>query len=94
MGNAFSVFLVSHYEEIYVLDFRYSEHNILNLIRENEINDLIFAVGMYGAMSSGTIQRMRNLGFNNQSVHKKDVEKKDTIAIINSKLADSLKNIK
>ncbi len=94
MGNAFSVFLVSHYEEIYVLDFRYSEHNILNLIRENEINDLIFAVGMYGAMSSGTIQRMRNLGFNNRSVHKKDVEKKDTIAIINSKLADSLKNIK
>ena len=65
-----------------------------NLIRENEINDLIFAVGMYGAMSNGTIQRMRNLGFNNRSVHKKDVEKKDTIAIINSKLADSLKNIK
>ena len=70
-GNAFSVFLISHYEEIYVMDFRYSEHNILNLIRDNNINDLIFAVGMYGAMADGTIKRMHNLGFNNGLVKKK-----------------------
>lgn len=61
MGNAFSVFLISHYEEIYVIDFRYSKHNLMDIIKTNKINDLIFAVGMYASMSSGTIGMMRRL---------------------------------
>ncbi|MDP5076104.1 MAG: hypothetical protein NWP82_06450, partial [Flavobacteriales bacterium] len=63
MGNAFAVYLVHHYEEIWVVDFRYSKHNLMTLLRDNGINDLIFGMGMYGAMSRGTIQMMRNLGF-------------------------------
>ncbi len=62
MGNAFSVYLVSHYEEIWVFDFRYSKHVMLDIIAQEEIDDLIFALGMYGAMSSGTIHMMRKLG--------------------------------
>lgn len=65
MGNAFAVYLISHYEEVYVLDFRYSNHNLMDLIKENGINDLIFGLGMYGAMSQGTINMMRRLATNN-----------------------------
>jgi hypothetical protein len=61
-GNAFVVYLISHYEEIWVVDFRYSKQNIIETIRKNNINDMIFAMGMYGAMSKGTINMMRNLG--------------------------------
>jgi hypothetical protein len=61
MGNAFVVYLISHYEEIYVFDFRYSKHNILKIINNSNIDDLIFSLGMYGAMSRGTISMMRNL---------------------------------
>jgi hypothetical protein len=61
MGNAFSVFLISHYEEVWVVDFRYSRHNLVELVEKNDIDDMIFAVGMYAAMSSGTIGMMRNL---------------------------------
>ncbi len=61
-GNAFVVYLISHYEEIWVVDFRYSKQNIIETIRKNNINDMIFALGMYGAMSKGTINMMRNLG--------------------------------
>lgn len=67
MGNAFCVYLVSHYEEIYVVDFRYSKHNLVNLIRDKQVNDLIFGMGMYGAMSKGTINMMRNLGLKKSS---------------------------
>jgi len=63
MGNAFAVYLVHHYEEIWVVDFRYSKHNLMTIMRDNGINDLIFGMGMYGAMNRGTIQMMRNLGF-------------------------------
>jgi hypothetical protein len=61
-GNAFTVYLISHYEEIWVVDFRYSKQNLIEIIRKNKINDMIFAIGMYGAMSNGTINMMRNLG--------------------------------
>jgi len=64
MGNAFAVYLVSHFEEIYVVDFRYSKHNLMTLIQDNKVTDLIFGMGMYGAMSRGTIGMMRNLGLN------------------------------
>lgn len=76
MGNAFVVYLVSHYEEIYVVDFRYSKHNMVSLIRDNKINDLIFGMGMYGAMSRGTIQMMRNLGLNSPPAKNKSTEAK------------------
>jgi len=62
MGNAFSVFLINHYEELYIIDYRYSEHNLINIIRDNRINDLIFAPSLYAANAPGTIQRMYNLG--------------------------------
>lgn len=61
MGNAFAVYLVNHYEEIWVQDFRYSKHNLTELIQKQNINDLIFGLGMYGAMTHGTIGMMRNL---------------------------------
>jgi hypothetical protein len=33
----------------------------MSLIRENKIDDLIFAVGLYATMSNGTINMMRRL---------------------------------
>ena len=62
MGNAFSVYLISHYEEIWVVDFRYSQHNLIKLIRDNRINDLIFAVGMNHANNPNTVRMMKRLG--------------------------------
>ena len=44
-----------------MVDFRYSKQNLTKIINENKINDLIFAVGMYAAMSKGTIGMMRRL---------------------------------
>ncbi len=63
-GNAFTVYMVSHYEEIYVVDLRYSNHNLIQLIEDNKINDLIFAIGMYGAMGNGSISLMKRLATN------------------------------
>ena len=63
MGNAFVVYLISHYEQIYVVDFRYSKHNLLKIMKEAQVNDLVFAVGMYAAVSRGTIGMMRNLAY-------------------------------
>jgi hypothetical protein len=52
---------VNHYQEIWVVDLRYSKQNLTKIIKENNINDIVFAVGMYAAMSKGTIGMMRRL---------------------------------
>jgi hypothetical protein len=44
-----------------VVDLRYSKQNLTKIIQENNINDIVFAVGMYAAMSKGTIGMMRRL---------------------------------
>jgi len=70
MGNAFAVYLISHYEEVWVVDLRYSKQNLAKIIREQHINDLVFAVGMYAAMSNGTIGMMRRLAFQGGTAEK------------------------
>ena len=38
-----------------------TKQNLTKIIQENNINDIVFAVGMYAAMSKGTIGMMRRL---------------------------------
>lgn len=85
MGNAFSVYLISHYEEIYVFDFRYSRHNLLKIIRDAGIDDLIFSLGMYGAMSHGTIKMMKNMATNKPQDYKIEPKKNQAIATDSTK---------
>jgi len=92
MGNAFAVYLISHYEEIYVFDFRYSKHNMVNIINDAGIHDLIFAVGMYAAMNPGTIRMMKNLSTHPAQdydlVRKAELEKRRADSL--QKLSDSI----
>lgn len=41
-GNALVPFLVDHYENIYVIDYRYWEGSLEELVREKEADDVIF----------------------------------------------------
>lgn len=40
-GNCFVPFLVDHYQTVYVVDFRYAQQNVLQLMQEKNIRDLI-----------------------------------------------------
>ncbi len=40
-GNCFVPFLVDHYETVYVIDFRYANVNVVDYVKENNIQDLI-----------------------------------------------------
>ncbi|OON86430.1 hypothetical protein BXO88_07910 [Oribacterium sp. C9] len=41
-GNAFVPFLVDHYEDVYVVDYRYYKDNLTQFILDNKIQDVIF----------------------------------------------------
>ncbi|HIZ21405.1 MAG TPA: hypothetical protein IAA21_01225 [Candidatus Blautia faecigallinarum] len=40
-GNCFVPFLVDHYDKVYVVDFRYANVNVVDYVKENNIQDLI-----------------------------------------------------
>lgn len=60
-GNAFSPFLVSHYETVYVVDQRYFELNLLDFIKQNGVTDLIFINNVFAANTSVQIQWIQGL---------------------------------
>lgn len=41
-GNAFVPFLVDHYQTVYVIDYRYYRKNLIDFVKENQVQDVIF----------------------------------------------------
>lgn len=41
-GNAFVPFLVDHYQTVYVIDYRYYKDNLVDLVKEEQVQDVIF----------------------------------------------------
>jgi hypothetical protein len=56
-GNAFVPYLAAHYEEVFILDYRYFVGNIKTLLEDNGIQNLLFAHNTYVVMGSYTAQR-------------------------------------
>jgi DHHW protein len=56
-GNAFAPFLPANFEEVFVVDYRYYEGNIKDLVKQYGITDIIFAHNVYVVNSAFTIKR-------------------------------------
>jgi len=48
-GNAFAPFLLAHYDEIYIVDQRYYQTSLLDLMEEQGITDLLFINNIFAA---------------------------------------------
>ena len=57
-GNAFSPFLVNHYEEVYIVDERYLEVGLVQLMEENDINELLIINNIFAAHTGYHINRL------------------------------------
>lgn len=51
-GNPVPSYLMSSFEEIHVVDFRYFKRNMKKYVADNKITDIVFAYGIFGACSS------------------------------------------
>ena len=56
-GNAFSHYLASHYEEVFILDYRYFTDNIVSLVNKYKITDILFAHNVYVANSDFAVNQ-------------------------------------
>lgn len=60
-GNAFAPFLINHYDEVYIVDQRYFELGAIDFIKQNGINELIFANNSFAACTPYHIQCIDNM---------------------------------
>lgn len=60
-GNAFSPFLVSHYDEVFVLDQRYFQLSVLDFIKEKGITDLLFVNNIFAANTDIRINELEKI---------------------------------
>jgi hypothetical protein len=72
-GNAFAPFLSAHFEEVYIVDYRYFEGNIKELVKKYGITDIIFSHNIYVINSSFTVFRETKMlnSYNEKSTSKK-----------------------
>lgn len=60
-GNAFVPFLVSHYETVYVVDYRYYNGELCDFVLENDVDDVIFINNMSATRSNNLMAYMEDL---------------------------------
>jgi len=85
-GNAFSPYLVSHFEQIFIVDYRYWNKSLLKMIEEHKITDVILFHYSFSANTIPDLQRIKALlkGFEEkkpkpQATKTKDTLKKDSL---------------
>ncbi len=62
-GNAFSTYLVSSFEEIYIIDIRYFNKNVVTYLKSNGITDVLFINNVFAANTSLLIGYIENLKY-------------------------------
>lgn len=67
-GNAFVPYLSSHYETVYVIDYRYFNGSVSTLIKKEGVQELLFAHNTYVMSNSYTARRAREFLMSTPSV--------------------------
>ena len=60
-GNAFVPFLVSHFSEVHVIDYRYYIGNLSDFIASNGIKDVVFINNISATRNSGLMNKLANI---------------------------------
>ncbi|MBC7865687.1 MAG: hypothetical protein IAF38_22120 [Bacteroidia bacterium] len=60
-GNPFATLMAAHYEQVFIVDYRYYSGGLLDLIKENKITDVIFINGVFSANTPSHIKDTKNL---------------------------------
>jgi len=92
-GNALAPYFALHYENVYVVDYRYFDVNLINFIKDKKITDMIFMHNTFVANSKYTAQH-ENYLMRKRSTPLVSVTKKDSVSLkkSTSTLKDSLKS--
>lgn len=62
-GNAFSPFMVSHYDEVFIVDQRYFQLGLIDFIQQNGVTDLLFINNIFAANTDVRINEIERIKY-------------------------------
>lgn len=83
-GNAFSPFMVSHYDEVFVVDQRYFQLGLIDFIQQNGVTDLLFINNIFAANTDIRINEISRIKYQvfvppvEEEVEEEPVEEEDS----------------
>jgi hypothetical protein len=60
-GNPLAVYLASHFEELYIVDYRYFKDTIVDLVAQKSITDVVILMGTHTANTPWQVRRVRKV---------------------------------
>jgi DHHW protein len=75
-GNGFAPYLVYNFDKVYVIDYRYFNHSLIDFVNNNGITDVIFLNNSFSANTSWHIRQIEKLL---KGVNKTKVKPTDSI---------------
>lgn len=60
-GNAFVPFLVDHYKTVHVIDYRYWNGSLVDFVRKNNVNDVLFVNNLSAVRSNYHIGKLHGI---------------------------------
>lgn len=60
-GNPLAVYLASHFEELYIVDYRYFKDTIVDLVAQESITDVVILMGTHTANTPWQVRRVRKV---------------------------------
>ncbi|MCL2487093.1 MAG: DHHW family protein [Oscillospiraceae bacterium] len=57
-GNAFAPFLITHYQYVHIVDYRYFKSNLISFVTDNGITDVLFVNNVSATRNAGLIDKL------------------------------------
>lgn len=95
-GNPFVPFLTADYENVIVVDYRYTENSLMHILKKNKIDDLLILNGIFSANTHEHLKRIKDIiflkdGVKNSFERKKRKKEKREVDSIQIPILDTLK---
>jgi len=95
-GNPFVTFLTGNYENVFVIDYRYTNNSLMQIIGKFNINDVLILNGVFSANTQEHLKRIKDIlylkeGIKNTFERKKRNKEKKEVDSIQIPILDTLK---
>lgn len=91
-GNPFSTYFTANYETVFVVDYRYYNGSLVDLVKENKIDDVIFLNGVFSANTTWHIKMMGKIAHGTGAHNPKPVKDSLKQDSVKKNVKDSVKN--
>jgi len=75
-GNALAPYMVPHFEQVFIMDYRYFRGSVEKLVKQFNVTDILFPTSIFAANTVSHIGKMRSIFNGRKSINKDSIKTK------------------